>query len=80
MMVHIEGPIVDSVYDMALISWHKKLQPALPSHNTPAVAGGLGCFGAVHESLFGLMAKPKVTMQSSIPKRWLRGMLIYMNK
>ncbi|EOO01145.1 putative iq calmodulin-binding motif protein [Phaeoacremonium minimum UCRPA7] len=53
MMVHLEGPIVDSVYDMALISWHKKLQPALPSHNTPAVAGGLGCFGAVHESLFG---------------------------
>lgn len=53
MMVHLEGPIVDSVYDMSLISWHKKLQPPLPSHNTPAAAGGLGCFGAGHEGLFG---------------------------
>ncbi|KAH6632262.1 hypothetical protein F5144DRAFT_612750 [Chaetomium tenue] len=31
MMVHLEGPIVDSVYDMALISWHRRLDPPLPS-------------------------------------------------
>ncbi|KAI0144306.1 IQ calmodulin-binding motif protein [Xylariaceae sp. FL1272] len=30
MMVHVEGPIVDSLYDMALISWHKVLKPPLP--------------------------------------------------
>lgn len=41
MMTHLEGPIVDSLYDMALISWHKKLEPPLPSHNSPAIAGGL---------------------------------------
>lgn len=45
MMVHLEGPIVDSFYDMALISWHKKLDPPLPSHNTPAAQGELSSFG-----------------------------------
>lgn len=45
MMTHLEGPIVDSLYDMALISWHKKLEPPLPSHNSPAVQGGVGSFG-----------------------------------
>ncbi|KAH6676232.1 hypothetical protein B0J14DRAFT_477411 [Halenospora varia] len=45
MMTHLEGPIVDSLYDMALISFHKKLEPPLPSHNSPAVQGGLGSFG-----------------------------------
>ncbi|KAK0721602.1 hypothetical protein B0T26DRAFT_673406 [Lasiosphaeria miniovina] len=42
MLVHLEGPIVDSLYDMALISWHKKLDPPLPSANSPAAQGGLG--------------------------------------
>ncbi|OIW31905.1 hypothetical protein CONLIGDRAFT_572063 [Coniochaeta ligniaria NRRL 30616] len=41
MMVHLEGPIVDSLYDMALISWRLKLMPPLPSHDTPAASGGL---------------------------------------
>ncbi|KAI1326230.1 phospholipase D/nuclease [Xylariaceae sp. FL0255] len=36
MMVHLEGPIVDSLYDMAMISWHKKLDPPMPLRNTPA--------------------------------------------
>lgn len=36
MLVHVEGPIVDSLYDMALISWHKKLDPPLPSYDRPA--------------------------------------------
>ncbi|KAE8447727.1 hypothetical protein EG329_010534 [Mollisiaceae sp. DMI_Dod_QoI] len=45
MMTHLEGPIVDSLYDMALISWSKKLEPPLPSHNSPAAVGGLGSFG-----------------------------------
>lgn len=36
MLIHLEGPIVDSFYDMALISWHKKLDPPLPSYNSPA--------------------------------------------
>lgn len=31
MMVHVEGPIVDSIYDTALITWQNTLQPPLPS-------------------------------------------------
>ncbi|KAJ7184299.1 iq calmodulin-binding motif protein [Mycena filopes] len=42
MMTHLEGPIVDSLYDMALISWSKKLTPTLPSADHPEVEGGLG--------------------------------------
>ncbi|KAJ7063464.1 hypothetical protein C8F01DRAFT_1133150 [Mycena amicta] len=45
MMTHLEGPIVDSLYDMALISWHLPLTPLLPSNNHPEVEGGLGAIG-----------------------------------
>ncbi|KAI1345050.1 hypothetical protein F5Y15DRAFT_410728 [Xylariaceae sp. FL0016] len=38
MMVHLEGPIVDGLYDMALLSWHKCLQPNLPCLDSPAAA------------------------------------------
>lgn len=31
MMTHIEGPIVDSFFDMALLSWDSVLTPPLPS-------------------------------------------------
>jgi phosphatidylserine/phosphatidylglycerophosphate/cardiolipin synthase-like enzyme len=36
MMTQWEGPIVDSFYDMALISWHNALKPPLPLLDTPA--------------------------------------------
>lgn len=36
MMVHTEGPIVDSFYDVCLLSWDKKLTPPLPLLNKPA--------------------------------------------
>jgi hypothetical protein len=54
MMTHLEGPIVDSLYDMALISWSKKLEPPLPSHNSPAVRDGVGSFGVggSHDRMF----------------------------
>lgn len=29
-MTHLEGPIVDSVYDMALLTWHDEMKPPLP--------------------------------------------------
>ncbi len=41
MMTHVEGPIVDSLYDSALVTWGNELNPQLPSLNTPAVQGGL---------------------------------------
>jgi phosphatidylserine/phosphatidylglycerophosphate/cardiolipin synthase-like enzyme len=50
MMTHLEGPIVDSLYDMALISWHLKLTPPLPSHDHPETEGGLGTFGEEHKN------------------------------
>ncbi|KAF5013197.1 hypothetical protein FDECE_776 [Fusarium decemcellulare] len=41
MMAHVEGPIVDSIYDTALITWHNALHPQLPSKDNPATEGGL---------------------------------------
>jgi phosphatidylserine/phosphatidylglycerophosphate/cardiolipin synthase-like enzyme len=41
MMIHVEGPIVDSIYDTALITWNNHLNPPLPSHDAPATSGGL---------------------------------------
>lgn len=29
-MTHLEGPIVDSLYDAALLTWHDRLDPPLP--------------------------------------------------
>ncbi|KAF9890772.1 hypothetical protein FE257_005641 [Aspergillus nanangensis] len=36
MMVRLEGPIVDSIYDSALISWARVLDPPLPRISSPA--------------------------------------------
>ena len=36
MMTHLEGNIVNSVYDTALIAWAKRLTPPLPALNDPA--------------------------------------------
>ncbi|KAH9919315.1 uncharacterized protein B0H18DRAFT_1028289 [Fomitopsis serialis] len=35
MMSHLEGPIVDSMYDTALISWYKAMNPPLPLVGRP---------------------------------------------
>ncbi|KAH0831997.1 hypothetical protein J3R83DRAFT_12900 [Lanmaoa asiatica] len=35
MMVHLEGPIVDGFYDMALISWFRPMHPRLPLLKRP---------------------------------------------
>jgi len=45
MMCHLEGPIVDSMYDTCLISWHKKFGTILPSLNAPAARGGIDSSG-----------------------------------
>ncbi|TLS26883.1 hypothetical protein PpBr36_04868 [Pyricularia pennisetigena] len=44
MMVHLEGPIVDSIYDMALLSWSKALTPPLPTADKPAAMETPRCF------------------------------------
>lgn len=38
MLIHLEGPIVDSLYDMALLSWHKAPDPPLPTLDSPAAS------------------------------------------
>jgi hypothetical protein len=39
MMSHLEGPIVDSVWDTFIVSWHNKLDPFLPMRGTTAASG-----------------------------------------
>ena len=44
MMVHFEGPIVDSFYDMSLQSWYTEFKPPLPCLNESAVNAGFPSF------------------------------------
>ena len=44
MMTHLEGPIVDSFYDVCLNSWHNQLHPPLPAHNSPAAKASVSTF------------------------------------
>ncbi|KAI0380116.1 IQ calmodulin-binding motif protein [Hypomontagnella monticulosa] len=53
MMVEVEGPIVDSMYDMALLSWHRKLEPPLPRLDEPAAKSESTSFGPSHAGIFG---------------------------
>ncbi|KAI1131360.1 hypothetical protein F5Y10DRAFT_233931 [Nemania abortiva] len=60
MMVQVEGPIVDSLYDMAMISWHKKLDPPLPSLRSPATsAAGMTSFNESHAGIFSATSSIK---------------------
>lgn len=44
MMIQVEGPIVDSFYDTALISWERGLEPPLPMLNSPAASAPIPSF------------------------------------
>jgi phosphatidylserine/phosphatidylglycerophosphate/cardiolipin synthase-like enzyme len=46
MLTHIEGPIVDSLYDAALLSWGKPLDPPLPLLTSPAIDAPIPCHEA----------------------------------
>lgn len=46
MLTHIEGPIVDSFYDAALLSWGKPLDPPLPLLSSPAIHAPIPCHEA----------------------------------
>ncbi|KAI0416883.1 hypothetical protein F5X98DRAFT_364108 [Xylaria grammica] len=52
MMVQVEGPIVNSLYDVAMISWHKKLEPPLPSLCSPVNVTDWTSFGANYADIF----------------------------
>lgn len=47
MLSHIEGPIVDSFYDAALLSWGKPLDPPLPLLDSPANDAPIPCYQGV---------------------------------
>jgi len=58
MACQIEGPIVDSLYDMALIAWNNKLEPPLPAINSPAAAGGVDAVqDSNHENLLSSLGE-----------------------
>ncbi|EAW14197.1 MmgE/PrpD family protein [Aspergillus clavatus NRRL 1] len=46
MLVRVEGPIVDSFYDTALISWGKTLDPPLPMLSSPAADAAIPSFSS----------------------------------
>jgi phosphatidylserine/phosphatidylglycerophosphate/cardiolipin synthase-like enzyme len=55
MMTHLVGPIVDSLYDCFLITWHDRFDPPLPTHNSPARQGG---FSTSNEPSFQTVFPP----------------------
>lgn len=60
MMTHLEGPIVDSLYDSFLITWHEKFDPPLPTHASPARQDGYGNVkDASSQSLFPPTDQPE---------------------
>lgn len=68
MLTHMEGPIVDSLYDVCLVSWHEALNPPLPSHASPAAQGGFPSFkDPSFTSLFD--ASGKLIVPASGPAR-----------
>jgi hypothetical protein len=73
----LEGPIVDSLYDMALITWSNKLEPPLPTINSPAAVGGTSFDIPSHSQLFetrGELVGSKVVIHPQLaPKRQAYG-------
>lgn len=51
MMTHIEGPIVEAFYDMALLSWNEQMNPPLPLLAEPPVPRKTYDFGTDHSHI-----------------------------
>ncbi|ORY90144.1 hypothetical protein BCR35DRAFT_287370 [Leucosporidium creatinivorum] len=51
MMTHIEGPIVEAFYDMALLSWNEQMNPPLPLLADPPVPRKTYDFGNDHSRI-----------------------------
>lgn len=52
MMTHVEGPVVDSIYDCALATWGNAFNQTLPSAKAPATNGGLSSSDKIGEPLY----------------------------
>ena len=71
MMTHLEGRIVDSLWDTFIVSWHNKLDPPAPCRDSPA-AGKLA--PSYEEQSFkdlftseGLFREPEHPMNEDLP-------------
>ncbi|KAK5136872.1 hypothetical protein LTR08_001794 [Meristemomyces frigidus] len=72
MMSHIEGPIVDSVWETFIISWHNKIAPTLPCLNTTAASAPPpsyqeASFVDIFESN-GTFRKPEKATDANLPE------------
>jgi phosphatidylserine/phosphatidylglycerophosphate/cardiolipin synthase-like enzyme len=72
MMSHIEGPIVDSVWETFLISWHNQLDPPAPCRDTTARAKPPPTFQeASFKNLFeanGAFRVPEKPLDADLPE------------
>ena len=71
LMAQFEGAIVDSIYDMSLITWNNPLKPPLPCLNSPAAASVPPTFsGESHRSMFDRENRlsPQYCFKSAIPQ------------
>jgi phosphatidylserine/phosphatidylglycerophosphate/cardiolipin synthase-like enzyme len=53
MNIHLEGPIVDAFYDMALLSWAEKMDPPLPLLVNPSLVNRSARFRGAREQAEG---------------------------
>ncbi|KAL2433945.1 hypothetical protein ABEF94_013456 [Exophiala dermatitidis] len=68
MMTQWEGPIVDSFYEVALISWHNRLNPPLALLNRPATGMPLPTFEeASYSTMFDKNGRLVSVQQSTNP-------------
>jgi len=77
MMIHIEGKIVESFYDMALYSWYTSLTPALPLLKDGFQGASEHKFGMDNEymtqaDLDGKQGEEKAATVSEDKKRFLK--------
>ena len=71
MMTQFEGAIVDSLYDMALITWHNSLTPRMPRLTQPAANSPIPAFssedyGTVFDDQNQM--RPQFTFATAMPK------------
>ena len=59
MAIQLEGPIVDSIYETTLLTWHNAMDPPLPRISSPAASALPPTFASGnHASLFDKEGRP----------------------
>ncbi|KAF8264927.1 hypothetical protein EI94DRAFT_1737335 [Lactarius quietus] len=73
MMIQLEGPVVDSFYDMALMSWATAMNPPLPLLSIQPTYPGVYQFKQDNESLKYIGSEPKFTALRAHFQEWRTG-------